>query len=99
MDERLFPGWNAMIVSTGCGWHSLTPGWHPDNIEISTSVPYLFPGTHESVDDLCRSNSTIYRDPDTVLEVRDGIIVAEWWRGGRFAPRDSYAREDLEWVG
>jgi hypothetical protein len=83
-DARLFPGWDTMLwpLSKLDGWGSTTPGW------LGLDVPFV-KGSRAALREQCREYSTFVDGP--ILMVYDGEIVAEWWRGGRFAPRDSYA--------
>lgn len=83
-DDRLFPGWCATLIRTPAGWHSITRGWRLDNIDISTERIVLSPNDDDPVADVCMNNSMVYDDENSVFEVLDGVIVAHWWRGGRW---------------
>lgn len=83
-DPRLFPGWDTMIWPAPQidGWGSTTPGYLGEDVPAE-------PRSRAALREQCREYSALVDGP--FLEVVDGVIVAEWWRGGRFAPRDSYA--------
>jgi hypothetical protein len=86
-DDRLFPGWCATVLQAPEGCHSLTPGWRLDNVDISTEIVVLDAlniGKDPPVEDTCRNYSMVYADETTIFEVLDGVIVAQWWRGGRW---------------
>lgn len=91
-DARLFPGWDTMIwlnpTVMGECWGSTTPGYRPACADASPDVVMLHPNLDPLVEDLCRDYSMVADGP--FLEAIDGEIVAEWWRGGRFAVREAY---------
>jgi hypothetical protein len=84
-DARLFPGWDTMLwlnppVMGEC-WGSTTPGYLGEDVPAE-------PRSRSAIREQCREYSTIA--DGLFLEVIDGAIVAEWWRGGRFAVREAY---------
>lgn len=94
-DARLFPGWDTMLWKCppvmGDAWGSTTEGFEGGTEPLVTERGVIVrPHADPPLEDLCREYSSIACDDGPFLELRGGVIVAEWWRGGRFAPRDSY---------
>ena len=83
-DARLFPGWDTMLWMCppvlGDEWGSTTPGFIAEGLRVWRPP--------ESLAEQCREYSEHVDGP--ILEAIDGEIVAEWWRGGRFAVREAY---------
>lgn len=78
-DDRLFPGWDTMLWPSPFGdeWASTTPGW------IGEDLAHEFePRSRALLREQCRDYSTTGDGP--FLEVIDGVVVAQWWRGGRW---------------
>lgn len=76
-DTRLFPGWDTMLWPSPFGgeWTSKTPGW------LGSDVPFE-QGSRARLREQCQDYSTVCDGP--FFEVLDGVIVAQWWRGGRW---------------
>lgn len=106
-DPRLFPGWDTMLWIApdvrGDAWISTTPDtyrewsceeWAGDVGDLCREYSVILaPRSDLAIGCGFWPDSWPRGGPPDgpFLEVVDGVIVAEWWRGGRFEPRDSYA--------